>query len=47
MNDVTKQLEQEQSLPKQNIWAAQQILPKIVPTFLCSGRETIYTIHFV
>ena len=41
----TEQLEQTLTLSIQNARAAQQTLPKIVPTFECSDRETIYTFH--
>ena len=41
----TEQLEQAQTLTMQNIWAAQQILLKIVLTLECGDGETIYTFH--
>jgi len=31
--------------PIQNVWAAQQILPKIAFTFECVDGETIYTFY--
>jgi len=37
----TEQLEQSQTLPIQNSWAEQQILPKFVLTFECIDGETI------
>ena len=37
----TEQSEQTQTLPIQDVWTAQQILPKIVSTFECIDGETI------
>ena len=38
-----EQLEQTQILHIQNVWAAQQILPK--SSFECSDGKTMYTFH--
>jgi len=44
----TEQLERTQILPIQNVWAAQQILSKIVITFDCIlNGETIYLFHCI